>query len=45
VVGDYFAGRNMLGLPLSTLITGALFIALLALWRQPGASKLAPVKP
>jgi uncharacterized membrane-anchored protein len=45
VVGDYFAGRNLLGLPLSTLTTGVLFIALLALWRQPGASKLAPVKP
>jgi uncharacterized membrane-anchored protein len=29
-VGDFFAGRNMLGLPLSTLVTGVLFVALLA---------------
>jgi uncharacterized membrane-anchored protein len=41
VVGDFFAGRNMLGLPLSTLITGALFVALLALWKQPATPKLA----
>jgi uncharacterized membrane-anchored protein len=42
VVGDFFAARNMFGLPLSTVMTGALFIALLALWREPGAPKLAP---
>ena len=41
VVGDFFAGRNMLGLALSTLVTGALFVALLALWRQPATPKLA----
>jgi uncharacterized membrane-anchored protein len=40
VVGDFFAGRNMLGLPLSTLVTGALFVALLALWKQPAPPKL-----
>jgi uncharacterized membrane-anchored protein len=40
VVGDFFAGRNMLGLALSTLITGALFVALLALWKQPATPKL-----
>jgi uncharacterized membrane-anchored protein len=40
VVGDFFAGRNMLGLALSTLVTGALFIVLLALWRQPATPKL-----
>jgi uncharacterized membrane-anchored protein len=40
VVGDFFAGRNVLGLPLSTLITGALFVALLALWKQPVTPKL-----
>jgi uncharacterized membrane-anchored protein len=40
VVGDFFAGRNMLGLTLSTLITGALFVALLALWKQPATPKL-----
>jgi hypothetical protein len=31
----------MLGLSFSTLVTGALFVALLALWR-PGVPKLAP---
>jgi uncharacterized membrane-anchored protein len=40
VVGDFFAGRNMLGLALSTLVTGALFVALLALWKQPATQKL-----
>jgi uncharacterized membrane-anchored protein len=44
VVGDFFAGRNMLGLPLGTLITGALFVALLVLWKQPATPKLAPVE-
>jgi uncharacterized membrane-anchored protein len=43
VVGDFFAGRNMLGLALSTLVTGTLFIALLALWKQPAAPKLVAV--
>ncbi len=37
-VGDFFAGRNMLGLPLSTLATGLLFVALLAVWRDRRAS-------
>jgi uncharacterized membrane-anchored protein len=41
-VGDFFAGRNMLGLPLSTLITGALFVVLLAMWKQPAPPKLVP---
>jgi uncharacterized membrane-anchored protein len=40
VVGDFFAGRNVLGLPLSTLMAGALFVALLAIWKQPAAPKL-----
>src|SRR3984893_11812578 len=40
VVGDFVAGRNMLGLPLSTLVTGTLFVALLVMWREPAASKL-----
>ena len=31
-VGDFFAGRRMLGLPLSTLVTGLAFVALLLLW-------------
>jgi uncharacterized membrane-anchored protein len=39
-VGDLVAGRNLLGLPLSTLVTGVLFIALLAIWIEPARSKL-----
>jgi uncharacterized membrane-anchored protein len=39
-VGDLVSGRNMLGLPLSTLVTGALFVALLVLWKQPATPKL-----
>ena len=41
-VGDFVAGRNMLGLPLSTLVTGALFVALLAMWTEPTAAKMVP---
>ena len=41
-VGDFVAGKNMLGLPVSTLVTGILFVALLALWREPRAAKLVP---
>jgi Repeat of Unknown Function (DUF347) len=33
-VGDFVAGRNMLGLPLSTLVTGILFVA-----RRSGARR------
>ena len=39
-VGDLVSGRNMLGLPLSTLVTGALFVAVLVLWKQPATRKL-----
>ncbi len=42
VVGDLLAGRHMLGLALGTLVTGTLFVALLALWKEPGTSKLVP---
>jgi uncharacterized membrane-anchored protein len=38
-VGDLVSGRNMLGLPLSTFVTGAVFVALLLFWkegRRPG---------
>jgi uncharacterized membrane-anchored protein len=35
VVGDLLASRNMLGLPTSTLVTGILFVALLAVWKEP----------
>jgi uncharacterized membrane-anchored protein len=41
VVGDLVAGRHMLGLALGTLVTGTLFVALLALWKEPGAARLA----
>jgi uncharacterized membrane-anchored protein len=42
-VGDFTSGKSLLGLPLSTLITGALFVALLAWWKEPGAiNKLRP---
>src|SRR5260370_29359229 len=41
-VGDFVAGRNMLGLPLSTLVTGVLFVALLAMWTEPPAAKRGP---
>ncbi len=33
-VGDLVSGRNMLGLPLSTLVTGMVFVALLVIWRE-----------
>ncbi|MBV9461630.1 MAG: hypothetical protein JO141_29515 [Bradyrhizobium sp.] len=33
-IGDTLAGRHMLGLPLSTAVTGAVFIVLLVLWRE-----------
>jgi len=34
VVGDWFAGRHMLGLPLSTALSGLVFVALLAAWKD-----------
>jgi uncharacterized membrane-anchored protein len=37
-VGDFISGRNMLGLPVSTAVTGALFIALLVIWREQSRS-------
>lgn len=33
-VGDYLAGRNMLGLPMSTAVTGIAFVVLLVVWRE-----------
>ena len=33
-VGDFFARRQMLGLALSTLVTGLAFVALLLMWRE-----------
>ena len=34
-VGDFISGRHLLGLPLSTLVTGLALVALLAIWREP----------
>jgi uncharacterized membrane-anchored protein len=45
-VGDFTSSRHMLGLPLSTAVTGVLFVALLFIWREPGGSQRAvPVAP
>jgi uncharacterized membrane-anchored protein len=33
-VGDYIAGRHMLGLPASTAVTGIVFVVLLLAWRE-----------
>ena len=33
-VGDYLASRGMLGLPLSTAVTGIVFVLLLVFWRE-----------
>ena len=41
VVGDLLAGRHLLGLPTSTLVIGILFVALLTVWKDPAAPKLA----
>ena len=38
-VGDFISGRNMLGPTVSTAVTGALFIALLVIWREQSRSK------
>jgi uncharacterized membrane-anchored protein len=32
--GDFLAGRNLLGLPLSTAVSGLAFVALLVLWKD-----------
>jgi len=38
-VGDFISGRNMLGLPVSTAVTGALYLALLVIWREQSRSE------
>jgi hypothetical protein len=38
-VGDLVASRGMLGLPLSTLVTGVIFVGLLIAWKEAGAPK------
>jgi uncharacterized membrane-anchored protein len=44
-VGDFISGRNMLGLPLSTFVTGMLFVVVLAAWRQPAKPNQAEAVP
>jgi uncharacterized membrane-anchored protein len=44
-VGDFASGRNMLGLPLSTAVSGILFVALLLIWRESAKSDRAVVVP
>jgi uncharacterized membrane-anchored protein len=39
-VGDLVASRGMLGLPLSTLATGVIFVGLLIAWKEPPPPKL-----
>jgi uncharacterized membrane-anchored protein len=38
-VGDLISGRNMLGLPLSTAVTGIMLVALLVVWKEPARSE------
>jgi uncharacterized membrane-anchored protein len=40
-LGDTLASRNMLGLPLSTAVTGLFFVTLLVMWKEPPESKSA----
>jgi uncharacterized membrane-anchored protein len=42
-VGDFISGRNMLGLPVSTAVTGILFVVLLLAWKEPGRSERAAI--
>jgi uncharacterized membrane-anchored protein len=39
-VGDMVASRGLLGLPLSTLVTGVIFVAVLVAWKDPARPKL-----
>jgi uncharacterized membrane-anchored protein len=43
VVGDLLAGRHMLGLPTSTVVTGLLFVGVLAVWKEPAEPRLVRV--
>jgi len=45
-VGDFLSGRNILGLPSSTALTGILFVVLLLVWKETDRSEQPPaVKP
>ena len=39
-VGDLVASRGLLGLPLSTLVTGVIFVGVLVAWKDPARPKL-----
>jgi uncharacterized membrane-anchored protein len=39
-VGDLVASRGMLALPLSTLVTGVIFVGILVAWKEPARTKL-----
>jgi uncharacterized membrane-anchored protein len=38
-VGDFISGRIMLGLPMSTAVTGILFVVLLLVWKESETSQ------
>jgi uncharacterized membrane-anchored protein len=42
-VGDFLSSRHLLGLPISTAVTGVLFVVLLALWRETPTPREAMV--
>lgn len=42
-VGDLVSGRHLLGLPLSTAVTGILFVALLVIWKETSGPKAAAI--
>ena len=44
-VGDFISGRHMLGLPLSTFVTGMLLVVLLVVWREPATPNQAEAVP
>jgi uncharacterized membrane-anchored protein len=41
VAGDFLAGRQVLGLATSTLVTGISFVALLTVWKEPAEPEWA----
>jgi uncharacterized membrane-anchored protein len=41
MVGDFISGRHVLGLPVSTAVTGILFVLLLVVWKQSARPEAA----
>jgi uncharacterized membrane-anchored protein len=41
MVGDFISGRHILGLPVSTAVTGILFVLLLMVWKQSAGPEAA----